>query len=190
MGEEVIAMAETGESSYRRFLSLDKNALDQILVTYSDALVRFAYSLVQNSAVAEDIAAESIAVLLMKRRSFRDEGHLRAYVYKIVRNKAMDFLRHHRNMVPLEDVENVLGSGDPALGFLQSQRNQTVYRCLQKLPEQYRQVLQLSYFDGFDVSQITHIMNKSTKQVYNLLFRAKTSLKELLEKEGISHEDL
>lgn len=183
-------MAEIGASSYRRFLSLDADALDQILITYSDALVRFAYSLVQNAAVAEDIAAESIAVLLMKHRSFRDDGHLRAYLYKIARNKAMDYLRHHRDSVPLADVENVLGSGDPEAGFLESQRNEAIFRCMQRLPEQYRLALQLAYFDGFTVSQICRVTGKSSKQVYNLLARAKATLKELLEKEGITHEDI
>lgn len=183
-------MAKIGESSYRRLVNLDQNAMDQIIVAYSDALVRFAYSLVQNAAVAEDIAAESMAVLLMKRKSFRDEAHLRGYLYKIARNRAMDYLRKHRNEVPLEDVENVLGSGDPEAGFLQNERNEAIYRCMQTLPEQYRQVLQLTYFDGFTVPQITAILGASTKQVYNLLSRARASLKTLLLKEGISDEDI
>lgn len=183
-------MAEIGASSYRRFLSWDSALLDQILISYSDALVRFAYSLVQNAAAAEDIAAESIAILLTKHGLFRDEGHMRAYLYKIARNKSMDFLRQHRQDVPLEDVENVLGSGDPEAGYLQEERNMGIYRCMQRLPQQYRQVLQLAYFDGFDVAQISRITGKSAKQVYNLLARAKASLKELLIKEGISHEDI
>ena len=58
------------------------------------------------------------------------------------------------------------------------------------LPEQYREVLQLAYFDGFSPSEISGVMRKTSKQVYNLLARAKTALKELLEKEGITHEDL
>lgn len=183
-------MAEIGASSYRRFLSLNTNAIDQVLVTYSDALVRFAYSITHDSAVAEDIAAESIAILLTKRRAFRDEGHMRAYLYKVARSKAIDHLRQHRGMVPLEDVEQVLGSGDPEAGMIQNERNEAIYRCLQRLPEQYRQVLQLAYFDGFDVPDIAKITRKNTKQVYNLLARAKAALKGLLEKEGITHEDI
>ena len=61
---------------------------------------------------------------------------------------------------------------------------------MQQLPEQYRQVLQLTYFDGFDVEQITVITKKSKKQVYNLLTRARSSLGKLLIKEGISDEDI
>lgn len=182
-------MAEIGASSYRRFQQTDATALDQILVTYSDALVRFAYSMVHNAAAAEDIAAESIAIFLMKHKSFQDDAHARAYLYRIARNKAVDYLRQ-RQHVPLEDVENVLGSGDPEAGSLLKERNQTIYRCLQQLPPQYRLVLQLAYFDGFEPKQIAAILRKAPKQVYNLLNRARASLKPLLEKEGITHEDI
>ena len=183
-------MAEIGESSYRRFLSLDEGTLDQVLITYSDPLVRFAYSVVHDAAAAEDIAAESIAILLTKRRQFRDEGHLRAYLYKVAYSRAMDYLRLHRYFVALEDVENVLGSGDPESGFILQERNITIYRCMQRLPEQYRQVLQLAYFDSFSIPEITKIVHKSSKQVYNLLSRAKASLKDLLIKEGIFCDDI
>ena len=183
-------MAEIGASSYRRFQQDQETVLDQILINYSDALVRFAYSLVHNSATAEDIAAESIAILLTKHKHFRDEIHLRAYLYQIARNKSMDYLRRNKHFVPLEDMENVLGSGDPQQDMLEKERNEAIYRCMQALPEQYRQILQLAYFDGFSVKDIGVITKKTPKQVYNLLARGKASLKKLLEKEGITHEDI
>lgn len=183
-------MAEIGASSYRRFQQTEDTALDQILVTWSDALVRYAYSMVHSSAAAEDIAAESIAILLTKHKKFRDESHMRAYLYKIARYKCVDFLRLHSRLVPLEDVENVLGSGDPEESALLKERNLAIYRCMQVLPTQYRQVLQLAYFDGFAPGDICRITGRSAKQVYNQLSRAKASLKDLLEKEGITHEDI
>ena len=182
-------MAEIGASSYRRFPQ-EETALEQILIAYGDSLVRFAYSLVHNAAVAEDLAAESIAIYLTKPKFLREESQMRPYLYRIVHNKAMDYLRHYRHLVALEDVENVLGAGDLEQDAILQQRNQTIYRCLQYLPEQYRQVLQLAYFDGFEVKDICRILRKNAKQVYNLLQRAKVALKTLLEKEGISHEDI
>ena len=183
-------MAEIGVSSYRRFQQGEQTALDQILVAYSDSLVRFAYSLVHDSAAAEDIAAESIAILLMKHKKFRDDGEMRAYLYGIARHKAMDYLRLHRYLVALEDVDKVLGSGDPECAMVLKERDERIYRCMQALPEQYRQVLQMAYFDSFDPKDIAAILRKSQKQVYNLLARAKVALRQLLEQEGITHESI
>ena len=183
-------MAEIGASSYRRFQQGDPKYLNEFICTYSDSLVRFAYSLVRNSAAAEDVAAEAIAIFYAKPSRFPDEYRMRAYLYKVARSKAMDYLRHHRDEIPLEDVENVLGSGDPQQDLLKKERDAAIYRCLQRLPDQYRQVLQLNFFDGFSVLQICSILGKNSKQVYNLLARAKSSLKQFLEEEGITYEDL
>ena len=182
-------MAEIGASSYRRFLAAQGD-IGALVQTYSDALVRFAYSYVRSLDVAEDLAAEAIAVLLFKKKQFPDEAHLRAYLYKILRNKALDYLRRHRDVLPLEDVENILGGGDPQQDLLLKERNAALYRCMQKLPEQYRQVLQLTYLEDFSIPEVCTILGRTNKQVYNLLSRARSALKEHLEKEGITHEDL
>ncbi len=183
-------MAEHGESSCRRILRGRNWAMEKWICTYSDPLVRYAYSLVRDSAAAEDIAAESLAALHLKNREFASEDHLRRYLYRTAHNRAMDHLRRHRNTVPLEDVENVLGSGDPEARVQLQQRDRTLYVCIQQLPRDYREVLVLTYFEGLSAERICPVMGKTKKQVYNLHARAKNALRELLEKEGISHEDL
>ena len=183
-------MAEIGASSYRRVLLGDKNAVADFIREYSDALVRFAFSYVRDSAAAEDVAAESIALILLKGKHFPDEARLRAYLYKIARSKSLDHLRRHRDYVPLEDAENVLGQGDPAADYLRRERDRILYESLDKLPQQYRQVLILAYLEDFSPKQVASILGKSSKQVYNLLSRAKIALKQILEKEGVTYEDL
>ena len=183
-------MPEFGESSYRRFLQGDKIALEEMIRTYSDSLVRFAYCYVKDASAAEDIMEDTFAALFMKAPRLSDETHLRRYLFKIARNKALDRLRRYRQEVPLCDVENVLSDGDLQGDALQRQRDETVYICLQKLPRQYREVLELIYFEDFSTEEVCRIMGKGTKQIYNLHTRAKIALKELLQKEGISHEDI
>ena len=90
----------------------------------------------------------------------------------------------------MEDVENVLFTPGADVSVYQSQRDQTVYKCMQALPQQYREVLELAYFERFSVDRICLVTGKRPKQVYNLLSRARAALKTLLEKEGITHEDL
>ena len=183
-------MPGTGESCSRRALWKDPALLDRLIRTHSDSLVRFAYSFVCDSAAAEDIVSDTFAALMVKGGFFPDEGKLRAWLYRVARNKSIDYLRHRSRHVPLEDVENVLGSGDPEADVIRAQRDQTVYLCMLSLPQQYQQVLQLTYLDGFSLAETERIMGRSPKQIYNLLSRAKIALKERLIKEGISYEDL
>ena len=84
----------------------------------------------------------------------------------------------------------MLSAGDLEADAIKSERDRAVFACLQELPLQYRQVLTLCYFDEFSMDEICAIMSRSKKQVYNLLARAKASLKSLLEKVGITYEDI
>ena len=143
-----------------------------------------------NSGFAEDVMEDTFALLLVKGGNFADEAAIRAWLYKVAHNNAILYLRRHKKEVPLQDVEQVLHGGDLEADLLRQERNKVLYLCLQKLPSAYRQALQLRYLDGFTPAQISHITGQSSKQVYNLLVRAKTSLKTLLEKVGITYEDI
>ena len=85
-----------GESSYRRFLEGDMNAVQELVEIYSDSLVRFAYCYVKDSAIAEDIMEDAFASLLAKRKRFQSGENLRAYLYKITRNKCIDYIRFRK----------------------------------------------------------------------------------------------
>jgi len=50
--------------------------------------------------------------------------------------------------------------------------------------------LWLVFFEGVSRSEVCLIMRKSNKQVENLMFRAKLSLRSILEKEGFEYEEL
>lgn len=183
-------MAQWSEKSVFCEMNSGSLSLEAIIRTYSDPLVRFAYCYVNDAAAAEELMEDALADVLMRDKKFADESHFKAYVYKAVRHRCLNYLRFHRKFVPLEDVQNVICPGDPEVSVMQKERDQLVYDCMQKLPLQYRQVLTLTYFDGFTPEEVGCIMSRSRKQVYNLLARAKVSLKTILEKVGITYEDL
>lgn len=179
-----------GESSYRRFLEGDTSAVEELVLLYGDALVRFAYCYVKDSVIAEDIMEDAFASLLSRRKRFQSGENLRAYLYKITRNKCIDHLRFSKRHVALYDYENVLVSGDFSEGVTKRARNRTLYKCMNELSPQYAEVLYLIFIEGYSIEEACKLLKKSKKQVYNLLARAKTSLKQRLEQEGFSYEDV
>lgn len=178
-----------GVSSYRRYLQGDDSALEELIIAYGDLLVRFAYCFVRDSYLAEDIVQDAFATLIFKRRHFSDCDNLRAYLYKTVRNKCVDALRSSKKRVPLEDLENVLTSGDAESETVLSERNAKLYKCLQALSPQYAEVLYLVYIDGEKPKTASKIIKKTEKQTYNLIARAKIALKERLIAEEIFNEN-
>ncbi len=164
--------------------------IKDLVQRYSDSLVRYAYCYLGDTSAAEDVMEEAFAILIFKKKQFAEESRAKAYLYKIVRNKSIDWLRRRGREMPLEDVEELLYQEDSHRGLMQADINRTLYICMQQLPTQYRDVLYLCYFDEFAIDQVCRIMKKNKKQVYNLLARAKAELKEKLIQEGITYEDI
>ncbi len=186
-------MTDTSDRSavlYAAFLGGSMGALEELVKLHGDALTRFAYCIVKDDAAAEDVTADTFAALFIGRKKFREGAKFRTWLYTVARNRAIDYVRKNGKNLPLTGLENVLISADGEEGLLGRQRKETLYACMQKLPAPYKEVLYLSYFDGFSVKEICHILKKSAKQVYNLLTRARAALKEILIKEGYSHEDI
>ena len=84
----------------------------------------------------------------------------------------------------------IADEADVARQYLCSERKLQVHKALKQLNDEYRQVLVLVYFEDFQNDQVASIMGKSKKQIENLVYRSKLSLKSELEKEGFVYEDL
>lgn len=182
-------VTDYGESSYRLDLN-DRAVMEKLLREYAPSLIRYAYTFVGTYAAAEDAMEDAFAALLVRGGHFRSPQHLQSWLYKTTRNKAVDYLRHHSRETALEDAQYLLGTDDAEQSALIAQRDRQLFACIQRLPQQYREILLLTYYEDFSVEQICALRRKTKKQVYNLLARAKASLKEQLSEEGITYEDL
>lgn len=163
----------------------DREEVSRFVRNYSDTLIRYAFCFVEDSSVAEEIVLESMATFVVKSET---KNVSLAYVYRIVRNKALDHLRFHKRYIPLQDVDVVGATLEE--NAVVAERNEILYKCLFKLPSDYKAALYLKYFEGLAVDDISMALRKSTKQIYNLLARGKTALKESMIKEGFDYEDL
>ena len=92
---------------------------------------------------------------------------------------------------PVEDMENYLSEGQSLEeSYIGEERKLILHKALKKLHRDYRQVLWLIYFEGFSNKEAAIILKKNDRQMKNLLYRAKQSLRAELIKEGFDHEDM
>lgn len=166
-----------GTASYKRYLMGESNALEDLLRIYGDALIRFAYSFLHDVHSAEDVMDECFVVLLAKRRDFSGEQSLKAFLFKTARNKCVDVLRKRKKVLPLDERAAGAMLFDAEEEALLSEKKRALYKALQTLPEGYGDVLKLVYLEGFTIEETAAILHKSKKQVYNLLSRARASLR-------------
>ena len=184
---------DNGASSYRRFLEGDDDGIVQIIKDHKDGLMLYLNSFVQNIHLAEDLTEDTFVKLIARQPRFSGKSTFKTWLYAIGRNVALDFLRKNAKLptVSAEEAMTLIADeADVARQYLCSERKLQVHKALKQLNDEYRQVLVLVYFEDFQNDQVASIMGKSKKQIENLVYRAKLSLKSKLEKEGFVYEDL
>ena len=184
---------DNGASSYRRFLEGDDDGIVEIIKDHKDGLMLYLNSFVQNIHLAEDLTEDTFVKLIARRPRFSGKSTFKTWLFAIGRNVALDYLRKNAKLPTVSAEETMVLIADEAdivRNYLRTERNLQVHKALMQLNKEYRQVLVLIYFEEFHNAQVAFIMGKRKKQVENLVYRAKLSLKSELEKEGFVYEDL
>ncbi len=181
-----------GESSYRRFLDGDDSGIVEIVEAYKDGLTLFLYHFVNRVDVAEELTEETFFRLMIKKPKFSGRSSFRSWLYAIGRNVAVDYLRHNAKIkaVSAGEAETVsCAEDDLERSYIKEESKITVHKALDHLPAEYRQVLWLVFFEDLSYGEASAVMKKNSRQMRNLLYRAKQRLKSELEKEGFVYED-
>ena len=179
-----------GDSSYRRFLAGDENAFVEIVDEYRESLIFFLYRYVGDLHAAEDLAEDVFVEVLLHPKRFRFQCALKTWLFTIGHNKAVDFLRKTSRLqvVPLDEAERAAEVSDLEDVLLDSEEKRMLNRALEEISEEYRMALHLVYFEELSHEEAAQVMKKNRKQVENLVYRGKQSLRKILEREGYDYE--
>ena len=184
---------DNGASSYRRYLDGDDNGLLEIVRDYKDGLILFLNQFVNNFCVAEELTEDTFFRLITKKPKFFGKSSFKSWLYAIGRNVAVDYIRHNSKLMntPIEEMDNYISDGKCLQeAYITEENKKTLHSTLAKLAPDYRRVLWLVYFEDFSNREVAVIMKKNDRQIKNLLYRAKKSLKAELDKEGFIYENL
>lgn len=183
---------DNGASSYRRFLDGDDEGIAEIVGDYKDGLMLYLNGFVANIYIAEELTEDTFFRLMIKRPKFSGKSSFKSWLYAIGRNVAIDYVRHNAKLLdtPIEDMETYINDGtDLERAYIKEERKIMIHRALENLPSDYRQIVWLVYFEELSNKEASVVMKKSDRQIRNLLYRAKKSLKSELEKEGFVYEE-
>ena len=137
---------------------------------YADMIYRVALHNLSNPADAEDILQEVCLVLLTKKIPEREE-HLKRWLIRVTINKCRDLSRSYRRR-RWESIDDY--------GHLEAEKPPEIISELQSLPENYRNIIYLYYYEKYTVSEIAEILRMNVNTVKSGLRRARDQLKKLL----------
>jgi len=160
--------------------------LAALVETYSALLFRVAHSVLRSRHEAEDVVQDVFVRVLEHRLSLPEVRDLRVWLVRIAWNLALDRRRRIRpDQIDAAFAETLVATSTPADQALnEAQQMSNVLRELERLPKAERHVLLLSAIEELDTREMAEVLKKSESAVRALLFRARTRLRERMNKGG------
>ena len=170
----------------------DLESFNQLVLSHQDIAFRYANSLVEDPASAEDITQESFIKAFQHIHTFRGSS-FRAWLLTIVKNTAHDKRRWNSRHITVslfpednygEEIESPPWIVDPnasvEAAVQGNEESRRLYRMLDELPDLYRSVITLIDLYDLDYTEAAQILHIPLGTVKSRLARARLQLKDKL----------
>lgn len=172
----------------------DSAAFDEAFRRYVTSLIDQAARVVRSQAVAQDLVMDVFTRLWRDRFSLPADTRLAAYLRVAVRNACIDYLRHDRLELSIQQIS--AGSGwvpgmsapppTPDEDLERSEAKEIVRRAFTTLPQRMRQVLELRWLADKSYKDISRELGMPVKSVENYLGRAMRLLRDRMRRGGLT----
>ena len=154
-----------------------RDELENIIKKYGDSVYRLAYLKMKNKDKADDIYQNVFLKLIKQDNRIEPEEHLKAWLMRTTVNCCKDYWKPswHRK-VSYEEKEPDAGNG---------QENGYLTELVQDMPEKYRTVIHLFYYEGYSIKEIALMLGKKENTIASQLSRGRERLKGMLSEKEV-----
>ncbi len=171
----------------------DQNAYAELMHLYRDSIYYMLIKIVKNSDDAEDLTLDTFGKAFRYLDKYSPKYAFSTWLFRIAVNNSIDYIRHKNNSPQcLEDdlseantLRLVDGSESnitptPEQEVIDKQRVQMLRIAVTQLPEKYRKVVELRYYEDLAYDEIAERLGISLANVKIQLLRAKNMLSEIM----------
>ena len=154
-----------------------RQPVQELAASYQGSLFAAAFNICKNAQDAEDVVQDTFVQYYTSKKEFESEQHIRAWLMRVAVNKAKNINRTfwRRNKISIEEYMETLVFETPAA--------ETLFETVMQLPDKYRIVIHLYYYEEYAVREIAQILKLSESNVKIRLSRGRAMLKETLKEE-------
>jgi RNA polymerase sigma-70 factor, ECF subfamily len=157
------------------------DCIDDVIAVYSAMVYRLAFAKVRNKHDADDVFQDVFVSYILANKTYENEEHRKAWLIKVTINCGNKYLASTwlKRIVPLND----------SLSYTFDMQDETdLHRSLLQLPQRYRTVIHLFYYEELSIEQISDILNAKPSAVRTWLTRARKKLRHHMETEDDKNE--
>lgn len=155
---------KTSETAYQQ--------AERVMTDHGNNILRLAYSYLHNLSDAEDILQDTLIQYLKAAPVFENPTHEKAWLLRVAANLSKNRITYNsiRSADPL--MESLAQEGREDLSF--------VWEAVKTLPEKYREVIHLFYYEGYSTAEISKILKRKEATIRSDLHRGREKLKLIL----------
>jgi RNA polymerase sigma-70 factor, ECF subfamily len=164
---------------------LPAETFEELALPLFDQLYNFARWLTQDTTEAEDLVQETYTKALRGFYSFQPGTNFRAWMYRILRNSFLSSRTGLRQTVTLdldEEVSLPQENATPESILIAQANRELVQQALSELPVPFREILLLCEVEEMSYQEIAETLAIPVGTVMSRLFRARRSLREVVQK--------
>lgn len=172
-------------------ISSDREAVvEEIIDVYGDKILRLCFIQLGNVEEAEDATQEVFLKVFKNIKKYNGDSSIYTWIYKITINTCFDILKK-RNKLRYDDISLYINfikdEKDTEMIILKNLTSKSIRVVLMKIPEKYRVLLYMFYFEELKISEISTILNEKENTIKTRLKRGKAALRRVIEKEEINY---
>lgn len=156
------------------------DAVEKALDLFGNDILRFAFSYMKNREDAEDVLQETLIRLMQAQPVFENEQKLKSWLLRVAANLCLDQLR---SAVRKREVAMPEGFDMPVAESAE-QQNSAVLQQIFNLPDKYRSVIHLYYYEEYSTREIAGITGQKEATVRSLLKRGREKLEKIMKGEN------
>lgn len=147
--------------------------INVIVEEYADTITRICYSYGKNYDDTQDIMQNVFLKLMRVNPEFDSKEHEKAWIIRVTINECKDFLKNiFRRHTSLEEAQEIPIEEKEDLSYIRE--------AVLKLPDKYKSVIYLFYYEGYTAVEIAGILHKKENTVYTWMNRARQMLKDMV----------
>jgi len=177
--KSVVINSKCNRHLYRMTTEEFKNKV----IPYSVKLYPMIFRILKNEEETRDALQELMLKLWNKRTELNQCSNLSAYIITIAKNYSFDLLKKKRPLVLNEKEEyKILNIEENGIDLEKREKHEYVHKAIEKLPENYKTVIQLRDIDGFSFEEIKEMTGYEITHIRVILSRARLKVKQEVEK--------
>lgn len=155
--------------------------IENVYVEYSKLIYKYLFCLTHNSEIAEELTQDTFLCAIKDIDNFKGNCKISTWLCEIAKHLWYKELKRIKktNILPIDEISvNLKNEEDIETKIIQNNEREMLYRKIEELPNELREIIYLRIVGEFSFKQIGEILGRNENWARVTFYRGKEKLKE------------